>query len=170
MIRSFGNKTPRIAESAFVSEAAYVIGDVEIGEDSGVFPGAVIRGDFASIKIGRNSMVEDNCVIHTGEPLEIGDRVTIGHNVVMHGLKIGNHCLIGNNATILDKSIIGNFCIIAAGCLLSPGMKVPDNSMVMGLPGVVKPLSSAMKKRLEGNGQAYARLLKQYKQQFELKS
>jgi carbonic anhydrase/acetyltransferase-like protein (isoleucine patch superfamily) len=115
-------------------------------------------------------MVEDNCVIHTGEPLEIGDRVTIGHNVVMHGLKIGNHCLIGNNATILDKSIIGNFCIIAAGCLLSPGMKVPDNSMVMGLPGVIKPLSSAMKKRLEGNGQAYARLLKQYKQQFELKS
>jgi carbonic anhydrase/acetyltransferase-like protein (isoleucine patch superfamily) len=170
MIRSFGNKTPRIAESAFVSEAAYVIGDVEIGEDSGVFPGAVIRGDFASIKIGRNSMVEDNCVIHTGEPLEIGDRVTIGHNVVMHGLKIGNHCLIGNNATILDKSIIGNFCIIAARCLLSPGMKVPDNSMVMGLPGIIKPLSSAMKKRLEGNGQAYARLLKQYKQQFELKS
>jgi carbonic anhydrase/acetyltransferase-like protein (isoleucine patch superfamily) len=170
MIRSFGDKTPCIAESAFVSEAAYVIGDVIIGEDSGIFPGAVIRGDFASIKIGRNTMVEDNCVIHTGEPVDIGDRVTIGHNVVMHGLKIGNYSLIGNNATILDKSVIGNFCIIAAGCLVSPGMKIPDNSMVMGLPGVIKPLSLALKKKLEGSGQAYARLLKQYKQQPELKS
>jgi carbonic anhydrase/acetyltransferase-like protein (isoleucine patch superfamily) len=170
MIRSFGDKTPHIAESAFVSEAAYIIGDVEIGEDSGVFPGAVIRGDFASIKIGRNTMVEDNTVIHTGEPLEIGDRNTIGHNVVIHGRKIGSYCLIGNNATILDEAVIGDFCIIAAGCLVSPGAKIPDHSMVVGLPGVIKPLTPTLKKRLENNGQAYARILEQYKRQPELKS
>src|SRR4030042_1424608 len=97
MIRAFDGKTPKIADSAFVSEAAYVVGDVEIGENSGVWPGAVIRGDFGSIKIGSNTQVEDNSVIHTGTKMEIGDHVTIGHNVVVHCLKIGNHVLVGNN-------------------------------------------------------------------------
>ena len=168
MIRNFGDKTPHIAASAFVSETAYVIGDVAIGEDSGVFPGAVIRGDFAAITIGHNTMIEDNTVIHTGEPLEIGNWNTIGHNAVMHGRKIGNYCLIGNNATILDEAVIGDFCVIAAGCLVSPGVTIPDYSMVVGLPGVIKPLTPALKKRLERNGQAYGRLLQQYKKQSEL--
>ena len=163
MIRGFGDKTPRIAASAFISEAAYIIGDVTIGEDSGVFPGAVIRGDFAGITIGQNTMIEDNTVIHTGEPLEIGNRNTIGHNVVIHCRKIGNYCLVGNNATILDEAVIGDFCVIAAGCLVSPGMIVPDYSMVVGLPGIIKPLTPALKKRLERNGQAYGQLLQQYR-------
>ncbi len=124
MIRSFNGKTPKLAESSFVSEAAYVIGDVELGENSGVWPGAIIRGDFAGIKIGHNTMVEDNCVLHTGTPMEIGDNVIIGHSVVVHGKKIGNNNLIGNNATILDNAQIGSFCIIGAGCLVSPGMKM----------------------------------------------
>jgi carbonic anhydrase/acetyltransferase-like protein (isoleucine patch superfamily) len=170
MIRSLGDKTPRIAASAFISEAAYIIGDVEIGEDSGVFPGAVIRGDFAGIKIGRSTMVEDNTVIHTGEPLEIGDRNTIGHNVVIHCRKIGSFCLIGNNATILDEAVIGNFCIIAAGSLVSPGAIIPDYSLVVGLPGVIKPLTPAQKERLENNGEAYARMLERYRKQPELGS
>ena len=122
MIRSFENKTPKIANSAYVDEAAIIIGDVEIGENSGVFPGAVLRGDFAHIKIGNNTMIEDNSVVHSGEDLEIGDNVTVGHGVVVHGTRIGNHCLIGNNATILDNSKIGNFCVIAAGALVSTGM------------------------------------------------
>ena len=165
MIRSFEDKVPRIAPSAFVSEAAYVIGDVEIGEESGVFPGAVIRGDFARIKIGRSTMVEDGTVIHSGSDVEIGDYCTIGHGVVAHGTRIGNHCLIGNNATILDNAKIGSFCVIAAGCLVSPGMEVPDYSMVMGIPGVVKEISPELRKRMQGGNQAYAQLLKRYKNQ-----
>jgi carbonic anhydrase/acetyltransferase-like protein (isoleucine patch superfamily) len=171
MIRSFGDKKPRIAESAFISEAAYIIGDVEIGEDSGVFPGAVIRGDFSSIKIGRRTMIVDNCVVHSGEPLEIGDNNTIGHCVVIHGTRIGNHCLIGNHATILDNSVIGNNCVIGAGCLITPGIQVPDNSLVVGIPGVIKEIPEEMKKRRQGGGgKAYAELLKLYKQYPELKS
>jgi carbonic anhydrase/acetyltransferase-like protein (isoleucine patch superfamily) len=165
MIRSFEDKTPKIADSAYVDEAACIIGDVEIGENSGVFPGAVIRGDFAHIKIGNNTMIEDNSVVHSGENLEIGDNVTVGHGVVVHGTKIGNNCLIGNNATILDNSRIGNFCVIGAGCLVSQGMNVPDNSLVVGVPGVIKSISEGMKKRLQGGGQAYAQLLKRYKKQ-----
>jgi carbonic anhydrase/acetyltransferase-like protein (isoleucine patch superfamily) len=165
MIRSFEGKTPKIADSAYIDEAAIIIGDVEIGENSGVFPGAVIRGDFARIKIGNNTMIEDNSVIHSGEDMEIGDNVTVGHGVVVHGVKIGSHCLVGNNSTILDNSKIGNYCVIAAGALVSTNMEVPDYSMVVGIPGASKPINERMRKRLQGSGQsAYAELVKRYKQ------
>ena len=166
MIRSFNGKIPNIAESAFVSEAAYVIGDVEIGENSSVWPGAVIRGDFATIKVGCNTMIEDNCVVHTGAPMEIGDNVTIGHSVVVHGVKIGNNTLIGNNATILDYAEIGSFCVIGAGCLVSQGMKIPDNSFVVGVPARIKGQVSPERRRQRRRGsQSYAELVKIYKQQ-----
>ncbi len=166
MIRSFDGKTPRVAESAWVSEAAYVIGDVEIGDNSGIWPGVVIRADFASIKIGSNTQIEDNSVVHSGVPVEIGDNVIIGHSVVVHGIKIGNNCLIGNNATILDNSEIGSFCIIGAGCLVSQGMKIPDNSFVVGIPAEIK--GQVPKERWQQRRQArggYAELLKRYKEQ-----
>jgi len=166
MIRSFGDKTPVIAESAFVSEAAYVIGDVEIGEGSGVFPGAVIRGDFAGIKIGRNTMVEDNSVIHSGGPVEIGDNVTIGHSVVVHCSKIGNNCLIGNNSTVLDNAEVGSYCIVGAGCVVSQGMKIPDNSFVVGVPAEIKGQVSTERweRRRSGRG-GYSEMVRRYKEQ-----
>jgi carbonic anhydrase/acetyltransferase-like protein (isoleucine patch superfamily) len=166
VIRSFNGKTPKVAESAFVSEAAYVIGDVELGENSGVWPGAVIRGDFVSIRIGCNTMIEDNCVLHAGVPMEIGDNVIVGHSVVVHGKTIGNNNLIGNNATILDNSQIGNFCVIGAGCLVSQGMKIPDNSLVVGVPAVIKrQISPDLMERLKRGPQSYNELLKLYKQE-----
>lgn len=169
MIRSFNGKTPKVADSAFVSEAAYVIGDVEIGEGSGIFPGAVIRADFASIKIGRNTMIEDNSVIHSGGPVEIGDNVTIGHSVVVHCSRIGNNNLIGNNATVLDDAEIGSFCIIGAGCLVSQGMKIPDNSFVVGIPAEIKgqvPTERWQRRRSRrGSGGGYSDLVRQYKEQ-----
>jgi carbonic anhydrase/acetyltransferase-like protein (isoleucine patch superfamily) len=167
MIRSFNGKTPKVADSAFVSEAAYVIGDVEIGEGSGIFPGAVIRADFASIRIGRNTMVEDNSVIHSGGPVEIGDNVTIGHSVVVHCSRIGNNNLIGNNATLLDDAEIGNFCIIGAGCLVSQGMKIPDNSFVVGIPAEIKGQvpPERWQRRRRGGGGGYSNLVKLYKEQ-----
>lgn len=169
MIRSFNGKTPRVADSAFVSEAAYVVGDVEIGEDSGIFPGAVIRADFGIIKIGRNTMIEDNSVLHSGIPLEVGDNVTIGHGVVMHGLSIGNNTLIGNNATVLDNAQVGSFCIIGAGCLVSRGMVIPDYSFVVGIPAEIKRQISPEQWRRRVPGPArnltYAQLVKLYKEQ-----
>ena len=146
MIRSYNGKTPRIAESAFVSETAYVVGDVEIGDDSSIWPGAVIRGDTGRIIIGRKVAVEDNSVIHSGTPpggeVTIGDMVQIGHGAVINGRRIGNNVLIGMNATVLHDAEIGNLCIIGAGCLVSQGMKIPDNSFVVGVPGKVKGQSS----------------------------
>src|SRR4030042_1839893 len=112
MIRSLGNKVPRIAKSAFISEGAYIIGDVEIGEGCAAFPGAVVRGDFGLIRIGKNVMIEDNVVLH-GAPsgLDIGDGVTFGHGAVVNSRRIGSKVLIGMNATILHDSEIGDRCI-----------------------------------------------------------
>ena len=142
MIRSFNGKTPQIAPSAFISEAAYVIGDVVIGENSSVWPYAVIRGDTGRITIGKSTAVEDSCVIHSGIPADadviIGDMVNIGHGAVIHGRKIGNNVLIGINATVLHGVEIGNFCVIGAGCVVGENMKVPDNSFVVGVPGKIK--------------------------------
>jgi carbonic anhydrase/acetyltransferase-like protein (isoleucine patch superfamily) len=144
MIRSFRGISPKIADSAFISEAAYVVGDVEIGENSSVWPGTVIRGDFGKIRIGRNNAIEDNTVIHAGTPnaptgdLSIGDNVHIGHGAVINGKSIGDNVLIGMNATILHEAVIGSFCIIGAGCLVSDGMQVPDRSFVAGVPAMIK--------------------------------
>ena len=166
MIKEFNGKSPRIHSTAFVSKAAYVIGDVQIGENSGVWPGAVIRADFAKITIGTNTMVEDNCVLHTGFPMEIGDNVIIGHGVVVHGKKIGNNNLIGNHATILDHSEIGNFCVIGAGSLIPPGMKIPDNSRVIGIPGrIAKQDYSEFIQGFKDGLAQYKTLLKEYKRQ-----
>lgn len=172
MIRSFNGKTPRIAKSTFVSETAYVIGDVEIGENSGVWPGAVIRGDLGSINIGRNTAVEDNCVIHSGSPSSpvqdviIGDRVIIGHGAVINCCRIGDNVLIGANATILHDAEIGNLCIIGAGCLIGQGMKIPDNSFVAGVPGKNKGKPSPQQLWwLQKAPQTYDKLVKQYKEQ-----
>lgn len=166
MIREFNGKKPRIAKSAYVNETAYIIGDVEIGESCSVWPGAVIRGDFAPIRIGKNTHVEDNCIVHTGTPLTIGDEVQIGHGAVIHCSKIGNRVLIGNNATILDDAEIGDCCIIGANCLVSEGMKIPSRSFVVGVPAEVKgEISTEQLTRVEKGITDYLELTKEYKQQ-----
>jgi carbonic anhydrase/acetyltransferase-like protein (isoleucine patch superfamily) len=142
MIKSFNGKTPQIAASAFISEAAYIVGDVVIGEDSSVWPGAVVRGDTGRVVIGRATAIEDNCVVHSGKPGEgdiiIGDMVNIGHGAVVHGRKIGSNVLIGINAVILHGVVIGDFCLIGAGCMVSEDMVVPDGSFVVGVPAKIQ--------------------------------
>lgn len=165
-VRAVGGRTPRIAESAWVSEGAYVVGDVELGEGSSVWPGAVIRGDFASITIGSNTHVEDNVVIHCGEDMTIGDNVTIGHGVVVHGRRVGNNCLLGNNSTILDRSEIGDACIVGAGALLLGDTVVPDGSFVVGVPATVRPGRPDQAERMRRRGRSeggYASMMKLYK-------
>jgi carbonic anhydrase/acetyltransferase-like protein (isoleucine patch superfamily) len=167
MIRSFGRKVPKIAESAWVSEAAYVVGAVEIGEGSSVWPCAVIRADFVSIQIGSNTHIEDNCVLHSGVPMVIGDRVTAGHGVIIHCRSIGNNCLIGNNATLLDGVEIGEYSIVGAGALVLAGTQVPPRSFVVGSPATITEATPEQLRRLEqqgGDDGPYAQLLRRYKE------
>ncbi|MFC2027567.1 gamma carbonic anhydrase family protein [Chloroflexota bacterium] len=148
MLESFDGKIPRVAESAFVHPTAHIRGDVEIGEYSIVWPGTTISGDMGSIKIGRCVIIEDNCVLHAGacedweknqrSILEIGANVTIGHGAVVHARKIGTRVMIGMNSTVLERVVIGNKCVVAAGALVPEGMKIPDGSMVAGIPANIK--------------------------------
>jgi carbonic anhydrase/acetyltransferase-like protein (isoleucine patch superfamily) len=165
MIKTFNGKTPKISESAYICRSACIIGDVEIGEQSGVWPGVVIRGDFASIKIGCRTIIEDNCVVHCGTPMEIGNQVIVGHSVVLHGKRIGNNTLIGSNSTVLDNSEIGDYCVIGAGCVVSPGMKIPDRSFVVGVPGKIQgEVKAGVMKRLEAGNQSYLAFFEKYRE------
>ena len=138
MIRSLGNKTPKIAETAWVSEFAYVVGDVEIGEYSSIPPGVTIRGDGQKgIVIGNYVNAQEGAVIH-GSGMVVEDYVTIGHSVVVHRDFIGSGCLLGNNCTFLHRSSIGKNCLIAANSVVLAGVNVPDNSFVTGVPGEIK--------------------------------
>ena len=167
MIRNLGEKKPRIAESAFISEAAYVIGEVEIDGNSGVFPGAVIRADIQPIKIGKNTYIEDNVVLHGGlTPIEIGDNVLIGHSAMVHARKIGNNVMIGANATILHNVEIDDHCIIAGGAVIPDGMKIPSDSLVAGVPAQIKgKVSPRQLQWIELGIPAYSALVKEYKKQ-----
>ena len=164
MIRTFDGKTPRIHPSVFVSEASYIVGDVEIGEDSSVWPGAVIRGDFGSIRIGKGSVIQDTCVLHADDYLNVGDRVLVTHGAVIHGHRVGNNVLLGINAVILEGAEVGDYCLIGAGAVVLAGAKIPDRSLVVGVPGQVKPLSPENLKRLEAPTDGYILNARAHKQ------
>ncbi|MDY6910881.1 MAG: gamma carbonic anhydrase family protein [Chloroflexota bacterium] len=170
MIRAFNGKTANISESALINETAYIVGDVEIGENSSVWPGAVIRGDLSGavigskMTIGRNTHIEDNVVVHYTS--SIGNNVVIGHGCVIETESIGNNVLIGDNATVLAYGTIGSNCIIAAGSTVKEGMEIPDNSFVTGSPATIKRrVTEDQMKMLDGVLVHIARLIAAYKNQ-----
>lgn len=134
MIRALNGATPKVHPSAFVSEAAYVVGDVEIGAYSSVWPGTVIRGDSGKISIGKNTNIQDNSVIHSDADARIGDNVTIGHSVTWHGRVLSDNCLVGNGATANDGVEVGEFSVVAAGSVVLEEMKIPPRTIVVGIP------------------------------------
>ncbi|MFQ6026757.1 MAG: gamma carbonic anhydrase family protein [Dehalococcoidia bacterium] len=164
MIRSLGNKTPKIHPSAFISETAYIVGDVEIGENTNIWPGAVIRGDYGRIVIGRNCSIQDNCVLHTDDYLELGDNVLLTHGAVIHGGKVGDNVLIGMNAALLEESRVGNHCVIGAGAIVLGGAEVPDHSLVIGVPGRVRDSSPEHEERLQEVPAMYQGNARRYKE------
>jgi len=165
MIRSIKGKTPQIHPTAFISETAYIVGEVTIGENSSIWPGAVIRGDFGSITIGKKTAIEDNCVVHSWDCI-IGDNVLVGHNAVIHCKSIGDGCMVGISAVLLQGAEIGEECFIAAGALVTPNTKIPPRSLVMGSPARVKEqLSQERLSIMTMGNDAYVQLGQEYKQQ-----
>ena len=166
MIRPYRGVSPRIAASSYIDPSAQVIGDVEIGERSSVWPNVTIRGDVNAIRIGVESNIQDNSVIHVEHdvyPTIIGDRVTVGHSVTLHGCVIEDDCLIGIGAIILNGAKIGKGSVIAAGALVPERMEVPPGSMVMGMPAKVKrELRPDEVERFRENAQNYVRYRQAY--------
>jgi carbonic anhydrase/acetyltransferase-like protein (isoleucine patch superfamily) len=141
MLRPYRSVLPTVHPTAYVDQAALVIGDVEIGEESSIWMNVVVRGDVNRIRIGRRTNVQDGTIVHVmrgTHPTLIGDEVTIGHGVIVHGCTIGNRCLIGMGAVLLNGVEIGDDSIVAAGALLVEGTTVPPGSMILGSPARVK--------------------------------
>ena len=138
MIRSYRGITPAIPETSYVDQSAQIIGDVQLGEHSSVWMNAVLRGDVHSIRVGHYSNIQDGSVLHGMKEkygVFVGDYVTVGHSVTLHGCTIEDRCLIGMGSIVLNGSRIGSGCIIAAGTLIPEGAVVEANSLWMGSPG-----------------------------------
>lgn len=168
MIRAFRGVLPKIAPSAYVDASAQVIGDVAVGERASIWPNASVRGDIGPIRIGAETNVQDNCVFHidTGIPLTLGDRVTVGHSVVLHGCTIEDDCLIGIGAIVLNSARIGAGSVIAAGALVTEGTIVPPGSLVMGVPAKVRrPVTAEEKARFRIGVEHYVETARLYREE-----
>ena len=140
-IRPYKGKRPTIADSAYIDAASVIIGDVVIGEDASIWPLAVVRGDVNYIRIGSRTNIQDGSILHVMKdeyPLILGDDITVGHSVTLHGCTIESRCLIGMRATILNGVVVGEGSISAAGTLLTERTVIPPRSLVVGSPGKIK--------------------------------
>jgi carbonic anhydrase/acetyltransferase-like protein (isoleucine patch superfamily) len=165
MIRPYCGKAPRIETGSIVFETASVIGDVTIGTEVGIWPGAVLRGDCARIEVGSGTSIQDNSVVHVSVdvPTLIGKDVTIGHGAILHGCTIEDGCLIGMGAIVLDGAVVGRNSIVGAGALVTKGTGIPERSMVLGSPAkVVRQLTGAEIEDIYGYVERYKGYTRQY--------
>ena len=165
-IYRLGDDAPIIPSSAYVAHEATVIGKVMLGERVSVWPGAVIRGDNEPIRIGEESNVQDNAVLHTdpGFPLTIGANVTIGHQAMLHGCTIGDGALVGIQALVMNGAVIGNDCLVGAGAVITEGKKFPDRSLIIGAPARrIRELDDESIARMRRGAEGYVRRQEMYK-------
>ncbi len=166
MIYRFEDHVPSLPEEYYVADSAAVIGDVTLHNQSSIWFGAVLRGDIEPILVGERSNIQDNSVAHTGTgaPTIIGDDVTVGHNVTLHGCKVGNNCLIGMGSILLDNCEIGYNCIIGAGSIIGQGKKIPPGSLALGSPArVIRKLSKEDVSDVRKYAERYVVKMKQYR-------
>lgn len=156
---------PVVHRSCFVHATALIIGDVRMGEDSSAWPFSVIRGDYAPIRIGDRSNVQDGAVVHVDEdhPATIGDDVTLGHGAMVHGASVGDRCIIGIRAVVLNDCIIGKGSIVGAGAVVPPGTEVPPFSLVLGIPAKVKRTDPALEQQALTNAAVYVENARSHK-------
>ena len=165
-IYEFEGVAPRVAESAWVADSAQVMGHVDLAEGVSVWFGTIIRGDTEVIRIGRNSNIQDGSVLHAdhGKPLTIGDEVTVGHKVMLHGCTIGDGSLIGIGAVVLNGAKIGKGCLVGAGSLVTEGKEFADGSMIVGSPArVVKQLTREQLEHLRLSAVHYVENAKRFR-------
>lgn len=157
---------PDIDESAYVAIGATVIGDVQVGCGSTIWSNAVLRGDNESICVGKNVNVQEGAVLHTdpGHPIVIDDGVSIGHQAMLHGCRVGAGSLIGIQAVVLNGAVIGENCLVAAGALVTEGKSFPDNALIVGVPAkVARTLSDTEISNMKANASDYATKGARYK-------
>ena len=166
MITSFAGRSPVVPATAFVAPTALVVGDVVLGDEASLWYGVVARGDVGPIRIGARTNIQDLCVLHTtnGRPgLLVGEEVTVGHRVILHGATVGNRCLIGMGSILLDDCEIGEESLVAAGSVVLEATKAPPRSFLAGVPARVKgPIPPAVLARLRASAESYVRLSREH--------
>jgi carbonic anhydrase/acetyltransferase-like protein (isoleucine patch superfamily) len=167
VIRPFQGKTPQLGEGVFVAPNAEVIGDVAIGARSSIWYGAVLRGDVEKIRIGSETSIQDNTVIHvdsSGFSTVVGDRVTVGHSVILHGCRVGDDALIGMGSIVLNGAEVGDGAMLGAGSVVTPGTKIPPGMLAFGSPAKVRrPLSEEEKQHVREGVERYVRLGREHR-------
>ena len=141
LIRAWGGKTPRLADDVWIADGAVVVGDVEIGPGSSVWFGSIVRGDVNQVRVGARTNLQDHAILHVSggtHPTAVGDDVTVGHRVTLHGCTVKDRCLIGIGAVVMDGAVIGEDSMVGAGSLVPPGMVVPPGKLALGSPARVK--------------------------------
>ena len=167
-VLSYHGKKPKIGKGVFIAPSASIIGDVELGDGSSVWFGAVLRGDEAAIRIGKETSVQDNVVIHVykGHDTVIEDRVTIGHGAILEACHVGRGALIGMNAVVLNRAKVGEHAVIAAGSVVLEDQEIPANALAAGTPAKIKKsLDGSAKEWIEISADAYVRLTAEYRSQ-----
>jgi len=162
----FEDKFPKIVKTSYIHPQAEIIGDVEIAGGCFVGAGAVLRGDFGKIKVGRGTSIQDNCVIHVGveRTVSIGSHVIIAHGAILHDVTIKSHVLVGMGSILMEGTFCEDYIIIAAGSIVKENFHVPPNVLVAGNPArIIKPLSEDQKKQISRGGKTYQDLVKRYK-------
>ncbi len=157
---------PQVHESAWVADSAQVIGAVTLERDASVWFGAVLRGDTETLRIGKGSNVQDGSVLHAdlGQPLTVGEGVTVGHQVMLHGCTIGDGSLIGIQAVVLNGARIGRYCLVGAGALVTEGKEFPDGSMILGSPArAVRPLTPEQIEGLKRSAATYVQNARRFR-------
>lgn len=165
MIREYNGIRPDVSRAAFIAETAVIIGDVVLEEGVSIWYGAVLRGDSGPIRVGRNSNIQDNCVVHcdAGGSVEIEDHVLIGHGAIIHGCTIKRGSMIGMGAVVLNHSVIPEGSLVGAGSLVTERKTFPAGSLILGSPAkAVRPLTEQQKKELPEDVQVYVRLGAEY--------
>jgi gamma-carbonic anhydrase len=166
MIEPFGGLMPRVDRAAFVHPSAVLIGNVTIGARSSVWPNATLRGDDGPIVIGDDTSIQDGSVVHMTEGLSVttvGSRVTVGHNVTLHGCTIEDECIIGMGAILLDNVVVERGCIVGAGTVVPPGKRISAGSVVVGNPmKILRACSPSDREWIEHSWKAYVTRTQQY--------
>ncbi|NXY93473.1 gamma carbonic anhydrase family protein [Streptomyces sp. BR123] len=166
LVAGVGGKSPRIDPTAFTAPTSVVVGDVTLAPGASIWYSAVLRADCGPIVLGADSNVQDNCTLHVdpGFPVTVGERVSIGHNAVVHGCTVEDDCLIGMGATVLNGAVIGAGSLVAAQALVPQGMVVPPGSLVAGVPAKVRrPLTDEEREGLKVNAAMYVELAEQHR-------
>ncbi|MFE0105548.1 gamma carbonic anhydrase family protein [Streptomyces sp. NPDC059009] len=167
LIKGVGGKEPKVDPAAFTAPTSVLVGDVTLGAGASAWYGAVLRGDCEAIVVGADANIQDNCTLHAdpGFPLTVGERVSVGHNAVLHGCTVEDDCLVGMGATVLNGAVIGAGSLVAAQALVPQGMEVPPGSLVAGVPAKVRrPLTEEERAGISLNGTVYVELAKTHRE------